>query len=136
MQNSKSRRSSSAKKATAYPETSVRRGQTGTSILIIGGNIRPHAIDKLKRRHGIHEVHWLPTRKSSTAKGQIELAIRNKQPQLVVALYGLMRHRHSEYVRSECSRTSTKLLVRFRGVSPNAIKPELKSIKPAKEERA
>jgi len=104
------------------------RTTSGLRVLIIGGDRREQAIQKLLRSLKFRSINWLSTRERNTIIFPFEKEIKCSRYDVVIALYGLIRHQHSDYIRSLCKRERIPLLVMHRSLSSTQVLRSLVSL--------
>lgn len=96
----------------------------GTTIVIVGGDKRSHAISRLRRDLQVEEVLWADTRESDPTDRRFRALLQDPRVCLVVLLIGLVRHQHAHDVARLCKNSGKRLIRLWRSPSPAAISHE------------
>ena len=83
-------------------ESLLRQAMRGFDVLLVGGERRHEAIDRLRSALGLREVVHCATRRVDPSAHCLSSALRNPKLVLVVCIRGLCRTQHGKDVRALC----------------------------------
>lgn len=83
-------------------ESLLRRAMSGFDVLLVGGERRHEAIDRLRSALGLREAVHCATRRVDPSAHCFSSALRNPGLVLVVCIRGLCRTQHGRDVRALC----------------------------------
>ena len=83
-------------------ESLLRRAMSGFDILLVGGERRPEAINRLKSALGLRDGVHCATRRVDPSTHCFASALRNPELVLVVCIRGLCRTQHGKDLRAMC----------------------------------
>ena len=90
----------------------------GKRLLIVGGDPRPHHVQRIQMTLGFSAVEWIESRSSDPLGRKAVGAVEQSRADIVIVLIGLVRHAHAKRLSAACKESGT-LLVRYRGKSPH-----------------
>jgi hypothetical protein len=93
----------------------------GGTLVVIGGDARDPALDRLARALELSEVVHCPTRKTNASASSFEATLQRPGISLVVWLSGLTRTSHGRKIRELCARFGLPWLPFRRIPHPNAL---------------
>ena len=102
-------------------ELSLRRALVGTTVLLIGGDPRPLAIERLEQGLELAAVVHRPTRKSDPSAWRFASALQAQAYGLVVCARGLTRTQHGRDLHEICRDLGLPLLNCNHIPHPNAL---------------
>ena len=91
---------------------------TGKRLLIVGGDSRPHHVQRIQMTLGFSAVEWIETRSSDPLGRKAVGAVEQSRADIVIVLIGLVRHAHAKRLSAACKQSGT-ILIRYRGKSPH-----------------
>lgn len=83
-------------------ESQLRQAMRGFDVLLVGGERRHQAIDRLSYALGLREAVHCATRRVDPSAHCFSSALRNPELVLVVCIRGLCRTQHGKDVRELC----------------------------------
>lgn len=104
--------------------------------MVIGGDARDPALDRLARALELSEVVHCPTRTSDASASKFEATLRRPGISLVLWLSGLTRTSHGRKIRELCARFGLRWLPFRRIPHPNALRARLAAGHPIRDSRS
>lgn len=104
-----------------HEEKQIRCALTGLKIVLVGGDPRPNAIEKIQVSLGLDEAIHCPTRKTDASAWRFLPRLRTTGLALVVCARGLTRTQHGADLHSLCRELSLPLLNCNHIPHPNAL---------------
>ena len=99
--------------------------QTQPLVLIVGGDVRRHALGKLQAHFPAHVFKWLPTRESDPSGHQLVSWLSHPGIVAVVSLVGLVRHQHHRRIVELCRAHKHRLIAGRRSANPTLLAEHL-----------
>ena len=96
------------------------------TILIVGGQVRPITLQRLRTGLSRESVRWVPTRETDPSSRAFASWIQRDETCLVVILIGLVRHQHARDILGLARRYGKPVLHLYRSPNPQRIRDELK----------
>ena len=104
-----------------HEEQQIRCALVDLKMILVGGDPRPNAIEKLKSSLGLDEAIHCPTRKSDASAWRFSSKLRTPRLALVVCVRGLTRTQHGRDLHAMCRRLGLPLLNCSHLPHPNAL---------------
>lgn len=104
-----------------HEEQQIRCALTGLKILLVGGDPRPNAIQKIETSLGLDEAIHCPTRKTDASAWRFLPKLRTTGLVLVVCARGLTRTQHGADLHVLCRNLGVPLLNCNHLPHPNAL---------------
>lgn len=105
----------------AHEEQQIRSALTGLMILLVGGDPRPNAIEKIHSNLGLDEAIHCPTRKTDASAWRFLPKLHTPGLALVVCARGLTRSQHGADLHTLCRELGVPLLNCNHIPHPNAL---------------
>lgn len=105
----------------AREEQQIRCALTGLKILLVGGDPRPNAIEKIQSCLGLTEAIHCPTRKTDASAWRFLPKLHTARLALVVCARGLTRTQHGADLHALCRDLGVPLLNCNHIPHPNAL---------------
>lgn len=102
-------------------EQQIRCALTGLTIVLVGGDPRPNAIEKIRVSLGLDEAIHCPTRKTDASAWRFLPKLRTTGLALVVCARGLTRTQHGADLHVLCRELGVPLLNCNHIPHPNAL---------------
>ena len=96
------------------------------TIVIVGGDARPIALQRLRSIFSNESIEWVPTRATDPSAHAFGPWIQRAETCLVVILGGLVRHQHARDILGLARRYGKPVLHLYRSPNPQRIRDELK----------
>jgi hypothetical protein len=103
----------------------ILRALRGQTIIVIGGDRRDEAIERLQRTFDLFDVVHRPTRKSDASPQRFTAALRRSNVVLAIALRGLLRTHHGKQLHTICRLLGIPLIDCFHIPHPNKLMAEI-----------
>ncbi len=104
-----------------HEERGIRCALVGLKVLLVGGDPRPHAIEKIASSLGLDQAIHCPTRKSDPSAWRFLSKLRTPRLALVVCARGLTRTQHGVDLHELCRELGLPLLNCNHLPHPNAL---------------
>ncbi len=104
-----------------HEEQKIRCALAGLKVLLVGGDPRPHTIEKLESSLGLDQAIHCPTRKSDPSAWRFSSKLHTPRLALVVCARGLTRTQHGADLHDLCRELGLPLLNCSRLPHPNAL---------------
>lgn len=104
--------------------------------MVIGGDARDPALERLAHALGLSAVVHCPTRKTDASASSFEAALQRPGISLVLWLSGLTRTSHGRKIRELCARFGLPWLPFRRIPHPNALLARLDAGHPIRDSRS
>jgi hypothetical protein len=98
------------------------------TVLLVGGDIRPHQLTRLRQSLNNVVVDWIATRATDPGPSRYESRILRPETILVVILDGLVRHRHSSDLLRLCRLHGKRYVRLYRSANVQRILQTLTTI--------
>ena len=95
------------------------------TILIVGGQVRPITLQRLRTKLSSESVQWVPTRETDPSSRAFTSWIQRDETCLVVILNGLVRHQHARDIAGLARRHQKPVLHLYRSPNPRRIRSAL-----------
>lgn len=105
----------------AHEEQQIRCALAGLTIVLVGGDPRPNATEKIRSSLGLDEVIHCPTRKTDASAWRFLPKLRAARLALVVCARGLTRTQHGADLHTLCRELGVPLLNCNHIPHPNAL---------------
>jgi hypothetical protein len=99
---------------------SVRNALRGTSMVIVGGEPRTEAIERIKKAFDLEEVHWVDLAEHGSSQS-MKAPIFRKQVRVVLALIKLAGHLHVESAKAFAKEARKPFVAITAGYNPEQI---------------
>lgn len=97
----------------------------GGTLVVIGGDLRAHALERLELAFSFSGIIHCPTRQTDSSAFRFEAVLRRSDISLVLWLSGLTRSSHGRAIRDMCRRLGIPYLPFRRIPHPNALRTSL-----------
>lgn len=104
--------------------------------MVIGGDPRDPALDRLARAFELSAVVHCPTRRTDASASSFEPTLQRRDISLVLWLSGLTRTSHGRKIRELCARFGLPWLPFRRIPHPNALCARLAAGHPSRDSRS
>lgn len=104
-----------------HEEQKIRCALVDLKMILVGGDPRPNAIEKLESSLGLDEAIHCPTRKSDASAWRFSSKLRTPRLALVVCVRGLTRTQHGRDLHAMCRKLGLPLLNCNHLPHPNAL---------------
>lgn len=104
-----------------HEEQQIRCALVDLKMILVGGDPRPNAIEKLESILGLDEAIHCPTRKSDASAWRFASKLRTPRLALVVCARGLTRTQHGTDLHALCRELGLPLLNCNHLPHPNAL---------------